>query len=234
MQTPAATIPPTIFVSVPSYRDPEAPHTIADMFEKASDPSRVHVGVCFQCDDVDDAGCDDLSSLQAEWRENVRVMRMDWRHARGPGWARAAIQATLFEDEDYYLQIDSHTRFARDWDATLLDMVHRCGSPKAVISTYPLPYRGLARRAMLSEEMKPTLLCTQAAERAFDADGECPTRSVVVVEARLLNAAPRGDARRYAPATRETARRGAEIAGADTVLGGGLLILRGCVPRVPL
>lgn len=172
-------------MSVPSYRDPEAPHTIADMFEKASDPSRVHVGACFQCDDVDDAGCDDLSSLRAEWRENVRVIRMDWRRARGPVWARAAIQAALFDDEDYYLQVDSHTRFAEHWDATLLRMVQRCGSPKAVISAYPLPYRGLARRAMVSEEMKPTLLCTQAAERAFDADGECPARSAVVVEARL-------------------------------------------------
>ena len=30
----------TIFVSIASYRDPEAPHTIRDLFEKASHPQR--------------------------------------------------------------------------------------------------------------------------------------------------------------------------------------------------
>ncbi len=62
-------------------------------------------------------------------------------------------------------------------------------------------------------------------------------RMVSALRALLLlwrrGSVPRGDARRHAPATREAARRGAEIAGADTVLGGGLLILRGCAPRVP-
>ena len=130
------------------------------------------MGVCFQCDEVDDATCKDLSSLKAEWRENVRVLRMDWRDARGPGWARAAIQKALFDGEDYYLQIDSHTRFVSGWDERLLCMVERCGSPKAVISTYPLPYHGHAQRAMRSEERKLTLLCTQAAGKAFDKDGE--------------------------------------------------------------
>ena len=52
---PTASLP-SIFVSVASYRDPEAPHTIRSLFAQAESPSRVHVGVCFQCElDGDEA-----------------------------------------------------------------------------------------------------------------------------------------------------------------------------------
>ena len=44
----AAAAPPRIFVSVASYRDPEAPHTLHSLFAEAALPSRVFVGVCFQ------------------------------------------------------------------------------------------------------------------------------------------------------------------------------------------
>jgi len=39
---------PRIFVSVVSYRDPEAVHTLEDLFEKAAHPERVFVGVVWQ------------------------------------------------------------------------------------------------------------------------------------------------------------------------------------------
>ena len=56
--------PRTIFVSVASYRDPEALFTIRSIFERAAFPSRVIVGVCFQCDELVDADCYDLSALR--------------------------------------------------------------------------------------------------------------------------------------------------------------------------
>lgn len=63
----------TIFVGIPSYRDSgslsllnhfisltlssECQHTIADLLKKASNPEKVHVGVCFQCDGEEDKHC---------------------------------------------------------------------------------------------------------------------------------------------------------------------------------
>ena len=175
----------TIFVSIAAYRDPEAPHTIADLFAKAAHPSRIFVGACFQCGDGDDdAACVDLSGLKPEWAANVRTLRLHWKEARGPAWARALIQAKLYSGEGYVLQIDSHSRAAAGWDASLLDMLKRCGSPRPVLSTYPLPYEDAGAAAALSDETRPTLLCTQPAAKAYDADGMLRFR------ARLLSRPP--------------------------------------------
>lgn len=46
---------------------------------------------------------------------------------------------SLYCDEDYYLQVDSHTMFAKNWDETLLQSMQVClsHSPLSVISSYP-------------------------------------------------------------------------------------------------
>lgn len=176
---------PTIFVSVASYRDPEAPHTLRDLFEKAAIPERIHVGMCFQCaSGAEDVDCIDLSALRAEWRDKVRSMWMPWKAARGPVWARFLIQRRLFAGEDYFLQIDSHTRFTPRWDEELIAMLSRCASPKPVLTTYPLPYEGDGADARLSEEQRLTVLCTRPAADAFGADGMLRFR------ARLLSTQP--------------------------------------------
>ncbi len=42
----------------------------------------------------------------------------------------------------YYLQIDSHMRFAHHWDDFLISELRACPSDKPVISTYPPGYKG--------------------------------------------------------------------------------------------
>ena len=165
---------PRIFVSIASYRDPEAPHTLHNLFAQAAAPSRVIAGVCFQCslEGDEDADCLDLSALRPEWMANVRELRVPWREARGPVWARFLIQTKLLGDEEYLLQIDSHTRFVPSWDAKLLAMLGRCPSPKPILTTYPLPYEGEGTAATLSRETRLTLLCTRtSAVRTKVAEG---------------------------------------------------------------
>ena len=169
---------PTIFVSIPSYRDPEAPYTIRSLFRSASDPSRIHVGVCFQCDDEEDAPCYDLSLLDQWCVNNVRTLRIHWKEAKGPVWARHLIETQLFKDEDYFLQIDSHTRFSMGWDEELIDMLEaRCDSPKPVITTYPLPYEGLGEESICSEEEHMTILCTKPQDAPPSKGAQGPTNS---------------------------------------------------------
>jgi [Skp1-protein]-hydroxyproline N-acetylglucosaminyltransferase len=171
---------PTIFVSVPAYRDPEAQHTLHDLFARADRPERVWAGLVWQGDveSGEDARCF-ARPLPAEWAGRVRTHWMHWREARGPTLARALAQG-LWRRETHYLQIDSHTRFAPGWDTLLLaqleaaeaDAAERAGGgepARAIITTYPAWYE---RPDLRSPDDRPPLMCARAAGGdAFGADG---------------------------------------------------------------
>ncbi len=126
---------PRIFVNIASYRDTECQWTVKDLFEKAADPDRIVVGVCWQYVPGDDDDC-----FQIETRpEQCRIDKIHAKESRGVCWARMRTQA-LWRDEEYTLQIDSHMRFVPEWDRVLLDMLAECPSEKAILSSYPIPY----------------------------------------------------------------------------------------------
>lgn len=126
---------PTIFVSIASYRDPDCQNTVRDLFEKASHPDRVFIGVCWQYVPVEDDDCFVLETRP----EQVRTLRVHASQSKGACWARSQLQS-LWRGEDYYLQIDSHMRFVAGWDEVLIHMLGQCASPKPVLSTYPLAF----------------------------------------------------------------------------------------------
>lgn len=128
----------TIFVGIPSYRDPECRHTVADLLHKAAVPDRVRIGICLQEDEADDT----FRHFQETYPSaQVRVKFVHYRAAAGPCVARAEVQK-LWDGEEYYLQIDSHMRFREGWDVYLLDQLSKCpsSSPKTILTTYPLGY----------------------------------------------------------------------------------------------
>ncbi|MBF0455926.1 MAG: hypothetical protein HQL72_14060 [Magnetococcales bacterium] len=126
----------TIFVSIASYRDTECPATLADLFAKAAHPERVFAGVLWQVAPEDGVEYTAIPS----YPENVRGLRVDVTKSLGACWARSQVQTLLWQGEDFYLQIDSHTRFDPDWDLNLIRMLHDCPSEKAVLSTHPNKY----------------------------------------------------------------------------------------------
>jgi [Skp1-protein]-hydroxyproline N-acetylglucosaminyltransferase len=126
---------PTIFVSVPAYRDPDTNKTIENLFDAATYPERIKVGVLYQ-----DAKDEPWTHSEIPHRYQNYVEALHWSNedARGPFVARAVIQEQLFSNEDYYMQIDSHMRFAQGWDEDLLHILSKCHDPhKSVLSTYP-------------------------------------------------------------------------------------------------
>lgn len=133
----------TIFVSIASYRDAyELTKTVESLFAMAANPNRVTVGVHEQIregapEEVLDAGFEDIYT--GKFPENVRVLTSDCSKSKGPMWARAKIQTELYRGEKYYMQIDSHTRFAKGWDALLIDMVDGIdgGATLPVITAVP-------------------------------------------------------------------------------------------------
>ena len=127
--------PPTIFVSVASYRDEECSKTLENMFANATNPSRVFVGVCEQNKQGEMAERCAKSDLLQNHGGNIRLMTLDYKEAKGPTYARA-LCASLWKGEDYFVQIDSHTRFVEGWDDMTIDMLRRCPTQPAVITHY--------------------------------------------------------------------------------------------------
>ena len=108
----------TILVHLPSYRDPELIPTIKSALENAKYPKRIHFGICRQYHPED--GFDDLTEYKNDKR--FKIYECLYTEAKGLPWARAVINEQLLTDEDYILQLDSHHRFAQDWDEILIEM----------------------------------------------------------------------------------------------------------------
>merc|ERR1719334_779886 len=182
----------SIFVSVINYRDCEGQFTLMDLFAKAANPSRVHVGYCIQYDPVNDSqdmNCHFSDLVQSG--KNIRALYVAHTEARGPIYARYLVQNELFCGQKYYLQLDCHMRFIQDWDEMLIKTYHQCGDTKAVVTTYPAPYdsqylpllkthfvsmkdwEGTLKNPLLLE-MRSSLLC---ADRFGKGDGFLRIRS---------------------------------------------------------
>ena len=125
-----------IFISLACYRDPEITPTIRDAYNKAKNKHLIVFGVYAQMAETDEKI--DLSFIENQ--EQIRLLVKDNTKARGPSYARYIIYNKLYKDELYYLQIDSHTRFVKNWDTELITM-HAKLSANSVISTYPKGYQ---------------------------------------------------------------------------------------------
>ena len=122
-----------IFVSIASYRDKELIKTVNSCLSKAKYPENIKIGICWQYDEEEDITVFDNNP-------QISSYKVYWKDVEGSVcWARSIIQQKLFNDEEYYFQIDSHTLFAQDWDEILINMYRELPTDKAVISVGP-PY----------------------------------------------------------------------------------------------
>ena len=77
----------------------------------------------------------------------MRVVTYDIRDCQGAGWARNQAQ-TLWQGEEYTLQIHAHMRFEPGWDETLIDMLARCPSGKPVLTAWLPEYRPIGNKKL--------------------------------------------------------------------------------------
>lgn len=123
-----------IFVSIASYRDPELKKTLLDLLSKAKEPENLVIAIAWQHAEEDE--WDDLNDYKDDPR--FKIIDVNYKDAQGVCWARSEIQK-LYSGEDYYFQLDSHHRFEKYWDSTLIDYVNflRCkGYQKPLITSY--------------------------------------------------------------------------------------------------
>ncbi len=150
----------SIFVSLGTYRDPYCPMTLKSLYSEAEHPERLFVGLlqqnCFEKEcysgvleggKVITAGTDDdcyeLFCASQEGKRSgacntgqVRLFNVNESESLGPYMARY-LGAKFYRGENYYLQIDSHSEFVRNWDSKLIHMMETAEAKKPVISTYP-------------------------------------------------------------------------------------------------
>ncbi|KAG5177965.1 hypothetical protein JKP88DRAFT_169463, partial [Tribonema minus] len=176
-----------IFVSIVSYRDPEALPTIADLLSTAAAPQRVRVGLVLHSGaaaTAEGAAAAAALLLPPALRGRVATIVMDAAEAAGPCWARH-VAAALWRGEPYVLQSDSHMRFRRNWDAYLLATLRRCPSPRPILTTYPSGYELPNRVPTGPEQTQATVLCPMG----FGADGMLRQRARRVAQQQRASSA---------------------------------------------
>ena len=124
----------TIFIQIASYRDPQLLLTLKDCIAKAKYPDNLRFGIAWQHSSED--SWDDISEFKNDSR--FSILDIDYKDSKGACWARNEIQQ-LYKEEKYTLQLDSHHRFAQDWDKIMVDMVkslQKAGHKKPLITSY--------------------------------------------------------------------------------------------------
>jgi len=123
-----------IFIQIASYRDAELLPTLKDCLEKAKYPKNLVFSIAWQ--HSDDDKWDDLSEYKDDKR--FKIIDIPYMEAQGVCFARSILQQQ-YDNEEYTLQLDSHHRFAPDWDESLIKMykdLQEAGYKKPLLTGY--------------------------------------------------------------------------------------------------
>ena len=123
-----------IFIQIASYRDPELEKTVKSAIENAKKPKNLVFGIARQYHP------DDKFDTLDEYRKDkrFRILDIPYLESKGACWARNQIQQ-LYKEEEYTLQIDSHMRFAPNWDDEMIKMIKQLqkkGHKKPLLTGY--------------------------------------------------------------------------------------------------
>ena len=123
----------SIFISVASYCDNLLLFTIKRALTTAKNPHMLHFGVVDQ--NNNNISIIDTSEILPA---RISYIHLDAIYARGPCWARS-LAMSLYDNEDYFFQIDAHMDFCDNWDEYLINQAKVISSNNRnyVISSYP-------------------------------------------------------------------------------------------------
>jgi hypothetical protein len=120
----------SIFISVAAYQDPTLERTIRQALEQADKPDELVFAICLQYFDEPD-----LSFLPESQK---KIIRFDPKLRPGVVKVRYLLKE-LYNNEDYFLQIDSHMEFDKSWDTILIrqfkELKQHANKDRVIIST---------------------------------------------------------------------------------------------------
>jgi hypothetical protein len=162
----------SIFVQISSYHDFELPRTIIDCLKKSSGKNIITFGVHIVYYEKDEIKLPDISNLKYEKHkapDNIGV---------GIGRFNAN---ELYSGEDYYLQIDSHMRFAQGWDEMFIGSYQKYlrEGLNPVLSAYPGGYEYEDYVAKINSDSPVVPFTDFIQELSFENDSYTPHQRAV-------------------------------------------------------
>jgi hypothetical protein len=121
----------TIFIQIAAYRDPQLVPTVLSCITNAKHPERLHF--CIGWQHSKDENIDELKNFA-----NIQILDVPYKEAKGACWIRNLIQQQ-YKGETYTLQLDSHHRFVKDWDESVIGMLKQLqakGHKKPLLTGY--------------------------------------------------------------------------------------------------
>ena len=104
-------------------------------------------GLIFSICDQSDSG---IKVNEIAFSDQIHYEHVDPIFSKGPCWARHRAQS-FFNEEDYFLQVDSHTQFAPNWDTVFIKQLEKISATKSedgyfkkpIITSYPRSFKVL-------------------------------------------------------------------------------------------
>lgn len=121
-----------IFINIAAYNEEDILDTVETAFSKADNPENINIGIVLQYPDGNFPNLDKY--------KNIKSIKKTEKIGLGLGVARG-LASTLYDNEEYYLQIDGHTVFRKSWDTIAISNFKKLKElfDKPIISTY-VPY----------------------------------------------------------------------------------------------
>ena len=133
----------SIFISIASYQDPLLVSTIFSAYENAENKNDLIFSICDQSENV-------INVNEITFSDQIHYDHVDPLFSKGPCWARHRAQS-FFNEEDFFLQVDSHTQFAPKWDSIFIKQLEKISAnqeideyfKKPIITSYPRSFKVL-------------------------------------------------------------------------------------------
>lgn len=123
-----------IFIQIASYRDPQLVPTIKDCIKNAKKPENLVFSIAWQRSKEDE--WDNLDEFSND--ERFKIIDINYEDSKGACWARNQLQQQ-YNGEEYTIQLDSHHRFAENWDDDCIKMIKQLqkkGHKKPLLTGY--------------------------------------------------------------------------------------------------
>jgi hypothetical protein len=133
----------SIFIQISAYEDHELHKTIIDCIKKSSGNNELHFGINVVFKDYD---------MLIPLVPNLKVKKSKAPLNLGVGIGRY-IANQFYEGQDFYLQVDAHTRFTHNWDESIIDSynLYKKQGCNPVLTAYPSPYWYIDGKEKLEE-----------------------------------------------------------------------------------
>jgi hypothetical protein len=153
----------SIYVAIPSVQDTEYNKTLEDIFSNADNPQNVFVGSAHSIPFKNSKIINEIKSDTKKYGDHVRLKFLNKYRSEGVGFGRRE-SMSMYDGEDYVMQIDSHTMLEPSWDTKILKHYSNAQSfsksSKTILSCYLPGYQYIDKNSrQFIENRKPMYSC---------------------------------------------------------------------------